>query len=49
MWLNLSATKGNQLAAKDRDTVTASMTPEQLAQAQELARKCEASNYKQCD
>jgi TPR repeat protein len=49
MWFNLSAAKGNQTAAKNRDTAAGRLTAEQLAQAQELARKCQASNYKQCD
>lgn len=49
MWFNLSAARGNQNAAKNRDAVAARLTPEQLAQAQELARKCQASSYRQCD
>jgi hypothetical protein len=49
MWFNLSAAKGNQGAAKSRDAVASRLTPEQLAQAQELARKCQRSNYRECD
>jgi hypothetical protein len=49
MWFNLSAATGNQNAAKNRDAVAARLTAEQLAEAQELARKCRASNYRQCD
>lgn len=49
MWFNLSAAKGNQNAAKNRDAAAARLTREQLALAQEQARKCQASSYKQCD
>ena len=49
MWFNLSVTKGNKNAAKYRDLAAGRMTPEQLAQAQEMTRKCQLSNYKQCD
>jgi TPR repeat protein len=49
MWFNLAAAKGNQTAAKNRDTAAERLTSEQLAQAQDLARKCQASSYKQCD
>jgi hypothetical protein len=49
MWFNLSAAAGNQNAAKNRDAVAARLKAEQLAEAQELARKCRASSYRQCD
>ena len=37
-WYNLAASRGQRLAAASRDAVAAQMTPEQMAQAQELAR-----------
>jgi hypothetical protein len=49
MWLNFAAAQGIATAVANRDIIAAKLTPEQLAQAQELARKCQASNYKQCD
>jgi TPR repeat protein len=39
MWLNLSAAKGDEYAAKARDMVAAKMTPQQIAEAQKMARE----------
>ena len=49
MWYNLSAAGGNADVAKDRDLVAAKMTTQQIAEAQKLARECQASNFKHCD
>ena len=49
MWLNLAAMSGFANAVKGRDFVAAKMTPQQIAQAQGMARRCKASSYKQCD
>jgi hypothetical protein len=53
MWFNLAAaisTDGNaKLAAKSRDIMTKTLTREQLFQAQEMAHRCEASSFKDCD
>ena len=38
MWTNLAATQGSEVGKKIRDSVEKSMTPQQIAQAQELAR-----------
>jgi TPR repeat protein len=46
---NLAATKGNATAAKNRDIVAKRMTPQQIADAQKLARDCSARNFKGCD
>ena len=39
MWFNLAAAKGNRDAERDRDNIAAQMTPEQIAEAQRLARE----------
>jgi TPR repeat protein len=39
MWLNLAASQGEANAARNRDIVAASMTPDQIAEAQRLARE----------
>ena len=39
MWMNLSAASGTEEAVKDRDVYSKLMTPEQIAQAQKLARE----------
>ena len=48
MWYNLSASIGYSDASKFRDYVATKMTSAQIAQAQELAQRCQASSYKQC-
>jgi TPR repeat protein len=39
MWFNLAAAQGDQLAAGQRKSVAADMTPAQIAEAQKLARE----------
>jgi TPR repeat protein len=48
MWMNLSATAGFEPAREGRDIFTDHLTRTQIAQGQELARECLASNYKNC-
>ena len=38
MWFNLAADQGVELAKKTRDMIESQMTPQQIVQAQELAR-----------
>lgn len=38
MWLNLAAARGDDVARRSREQVTVLMTPEQIAEAQRLAR-----------
>ena len=49
MWLNLAAVTGNSSPVKNRDIVSNRMTPQQVAEAQKLARECQARNFKNCD
>jgi hypothetical protein len=39
MWFNLSAAALNGLGTADRDAVARKMTPDQIAEAQRLARE----------
>jgi len=39
MWYNLAATRGQKIAKKNRDLLAKQMTPEQIAEAQKLARE----------
>ena len=49
-WYNLAAAQGsNYYAPKQRELISQQMTPQQIAEAQAMARKCEASKYKDCD
>ena len=50
MWYNLSASNdGATKASQNRDDVATKMTSAQIAQAQEMAQRCQASSYKNCD
>ena len=49
MWFNIAAVKGDKAAVKNREFVANKMTAEQIAQAQKLAKECQARNYKNCD
>jgi TPR repeat protein len=49
MWLNLGAASGDADAVKNRDLVASKMTPQQIAQAQIMARDCQQKNFKGCE
>jgi hypothetical protein len=38
-WYNLAGVNGLEIADKDRDALTKQMTPDQIAEAQQLARE----------
>ena len=49
MWWNLAAVTGDSVPVKNRDIVAKQMTSQQIAEAQKLARECQARNFKNCD
>jgi hypothetical protein len=49
MWFNLGAISGDADAVKDRDIVANRMRPQQIAEAQKMARDCPRRNFKGCD
>jgi TPR repeat protein len=49
VWLSLAAEQGNSGAATSRDDIAAKLSPEQVREAEELARRCKASSYQQCE
>jgi uncharacterized protein len=49
MWFNFAAAKGQEGASEKRDEAAEKLTPAEIAQAGELARKCEESGFKNCD
>jgi len=53
MWFTLAAAALNgdsgNMATKNRDSIAAKMTAEQIETAQEMARRCQESNLKNCD
>ena len=46
MWLNISATNGDEDAAKSRDIIVKRMTPNDILTAQKLDRECVKKKYK---
>lgn len=48
MWWNLASAAGNATSIKNRDKVAKLMTPQQIEKAQELAKACQARNFKGC-
>ena len=49
MWLTLSATSGVENAVRNRTMLAKQMTPEQIAEALQLARTCKQREFKDCD
>ena len=49
VWSSVAAATGDANAVKLRDIVGGKMTSEQVAEAQKLARECQARNFKNCD
>ena len=48
MWFNIASSNGNENARDSRDLAAEIMTPDQLAEAQRLARECVKKDYKNC-
>ena len=48
MWFNLAAAKGDADAVKNRDFAASKMSPQQMAEAQKLARECRERNFNGC-
>jgi hypothetical protein len=48
MWSNLASVNSEE-NKKKRDAIGSFMTPQQIAEAQKLARECQARNFKNCD
>jgi TPR repeat protein len=49
MWLSLAARRGDAKAKADLQTVSATMTAQDLSRAQEMTQSCEASDYRSCE
>ena len=49
IWLNLAAVKGDIESAKARDNIAKRLTPQQIGEAQTMARQCMERNFKGCD
>lgn len=49
MWLSLAARRGDARAKADLQTVSATMTAEDMSRAQEMMQACETSDYRSCE
>lgn len=49
MWWNVASANGAEHARKSRDLLALSMNPDQIAEAQLRARRCIATDYKDCN
>lgn len=48
-WFKLSAESGDPESVRNRDLTKMRMTPQQIAQAEKLARDCQQRKFKGCD
>ena len=48
MWSNIAAANGNEPGAENRELIAKNMTPEDISQAQTMAKVCMNSNYEKC-
>ena len=49
MWFDLVSAAGNGFGTMARDAAARKMTPQQIEEAQNLARECHERNFKTCD
>jgi TPR repeat protein len=49
MWFSLAAKRGEAGAKAGLREVSRAMTAREISQAEEMAKACEASNYRQCE
>jgi TPR repeat protein len=49
IWYDVSAEQGSAEAKKEIASISKEMNPQQIADAQERAKKCKSSKYEQCD
>ena len=48
MWWNLAILNGSADAENKKESISKSMTAEQIAKAQDLSEQCLANSYKDC-
>ena len=49
MWFSFAAARGDAKAKAELREVSRTMTAQEISQAQEMAKACEASNYRACE
>jgi TPR repeat protein len=49
MWFSFAAARGDTKAKAELREVSRTMTPQEISQAEAMAKACEASNYRACE
>jgi TPR repeat protein len=49
LWFSRAAARGDARAKTELRGLSQAMTPEELSQARDMAKACEASNYRTCE
>jgi TPR repeat protein len=49
MWFSFAAKRGDAAARAELREVSRTMTPQEISQAEAMAKACEASNYRECE
>jgi TPR repeat protein len=49
MWFSFAAARGDAKAKAQLREVSRTMTPQEIGDAEKMARACEASNYRECE
>lgn len=49
MWFTLAAARGDAQAKAELHEVSRAMTPQEVSEADAMARSCEASDYRDCE
>jgi TPR repeat protein len=49
MWFSFAAARGDAQAKAELREMSRTMTREEISQAEEMAKACEASNYRECE
>ena len=49
MWFSISVVNGNTSATTNRDTAAGKLSSADIVKAQQMAKRCMSSGYKDCD
>ena len=49
MWFNIAAANGEKVVVKNRDIAAGKLSSADIVKAQQMAKRCMASDYKDCD
>jgi TPR repeat protein len=49
VWFSVAAAQGDEDARSNRDIISETLTPEQLARGQDMATRCFESDFQDCE